>query len=197
MESPGITIAIAGPAISRREALTRLSAIALGIAAAGCAPAAIAGRALYPEAAALDDDAIARGLTAFVATVIPEPGVADAVARRFADPFLRFAPHRGEFVADLMRRADLLARTDRFDRLSADQRRTIVQAGLDGGAVTGRLYGGAVFLAQIVYYSGLWNERGDCAFIGYDGGFTGGSPVSYDDPEPFLPEAITADGNPA
>ena len=184
--------------MSRRVALERLGLITMGIAAAGCAPAAMATRALYPEAVALDEDTVQRVLIAFVAVVIPEPEAAPAVVRCFADPALRFAPFRDEFTADLMRRSDRVAHTDRFDRLSAEQRRAIVQSGIDGGTVSRRLYA-AVFLTQVVYYSGIWNDEGSCPFIGYGGAyvFAGYGAITWPDPERFFPVSLTADGNPA
>jgi len=185
--------------ISRRAALGRLGAIALGVTATGCAPKSILGRALYPEAVALDPDAVTRMLTAFVAVVIPEPATAGPIVRRFADPALRFADYRAALAADLMRHAQQRADTDRFDRLTVTQRLEIVQEGLDGGAVSARLYGGAVFLSRIVYFCGLWNEQGACEFIGYPGAYTfaGYEALTWPEPDRFLPAAITADGNPA
>ncbi len=182
--------------LTRRDLFARFGAVALGMATAGCAPRAL-GRALYPESIALDDDTILRMLVAVVAVVIPEPDAALPVARRFADPALRFADFRGPLAADLMRRAAQRAGTDRFDRLPVAQRRAIVQDGLDGGAVSARLYGGAVFLARIVFFCGLWNERGACDYIGYRGAFTGDADLSWPEPERFLPAPTTADGNPA
>jgi len=185
--------------ISRRAAVGRLGAIALGVTATGCAPQLIVGRALYPESISLDPDTVTRMLAAFVAVVIPEPAAAGAVVHRFADPVLRFTDYRSALAADLMRRAQQCADTDRFDRLPAAQRAAIVQEGLDGGAVSAKLYGGAVFLARIVFYCGLWNERGACDFIGFEGAyaFSGYEAVTWPEPERFLPVAITADGNPA
>ena len=184
--------------ISRRAALERLGIITMGIAAGACAPATMATRALYPEAVALDEDTVQRVLIAFAAVVIPEPEAAAAVVRCFADPALRFAPFRDEFTADLMRRADRVAGTDRFDRLGAEQRRAIVQSGIDGGKVSRKLYA-AVFLTQAVYYSGIWNEDGSCPFIGYGGAyvFAGYSALTYPDPQRFFPVSLTTDGNPA
>ena len=184
--------------MSRRAALAHLGLITMGAAAAGCAPAVMATRALYPEAVALDEDTVQRVLIAFVAVVIPEPEAEPAVVRCFADPALRFAPFRDEFTADLMRRADRVAHTDRFDRLPAEQRCAIVQSGIDGGNVSRRLYA-AVFLTQVVYYSGIWNDEGACPSIGYHGAyvFQGYSAITHPDPASFLPVALTRDGNPA
>jgi len=185
--------------ISRRAALARLGAIACGVAAAGCAPATIVGRALYPESVALDGDTVTRMLAGLVAVVIPEPAAAPAIVRRLADPVLRFADYRSALAADLMRRSLQRSGTDRFDRLSVAQRRVIVQDGIDGGAVSARLYVRVVFLARIVFFCGLWNERGACDFIGYEGAFVypGAEALTWPEPERFLPAAITADGNPA
>lgn len=189
--------AVVTTGMSRRTALAHLGAITMGAAAVGCTPASLATRALYPEAVALDEDTVQRVLTAFVAVVIPEPEAAAAVVRCFADPALRFAPFRDEFTADLMRRADRVAHTDRFDRLPAGQRRAIVQSGIDGGTVSRRLYA-AVFLTQVVYYSGIWNDDGACPFIGYGGAyvFAGYGAITWPDAEQFFPVSLTADGNP-
>jgi len=188
-----------GGRLTRRSALIRLGAITLGLTAVGCAPHTLVGRALYPESVALDADTVLRMLVAFAAVVLPEPDAAVPVVRRFADPSLRFTDYRAPLVADLMRRAQARNGTDRFDRLGEADRVAIVQDGLDGGAVCARLYGGAVFLTRIVYYCGLWNERGACAVIDYPGAyvFAGYEAVTWPHPERFLPAATTADGNPA
>lgn len=183
--------------MTRREALQRCGAALAAVAVSGCAPTFLA-RALYPEADALDSATIDRALVAFISTVIPGAENPVAIVRLFADPALRIAPYRAVLVADLTRRARALHARD-FEHLTEAQRTQVVRDGLEGGAVAGKLYTGAVFLAQVVFFSGLWHPRGECPLIGFEGAYRyqGPEALTYPDPENFLAAAITADGNPA
>jgi hypothetical protein len=181
---------------SRRDALKRLGAVALGVAATGCTPSAFA-RMLYPEADRIGDAALDHALQAFVLTVIPGAERPDVVARAFADPSLKLAPFRRVLVADLARRAAPYGAAA-FEHLDADQRTRVIASGLEEGGVAGRLYNGAVFLTQAVYYSGLWNSTGSCPAIGFECPYQGNDgPVGHPDPESFLPASLTTAGNPA
>jgi hypothetical protein len=183
--------------ITRREALRRGGAALLGMAATACAPSFLA-RSLYPESAVLDESTIDATLRSFVLTVLPGVEDAGAVARTFADPTLRFAPFRAALVADLTRRA--IARgACGFARLDAAARQDVIREGLEGGAVAGRLYNGGVFLAQVAYFGGLWNEISACPAIGFEGPyvFRGVEAYTWPDPDRFLPASRTRDGNPS
>ena len=99
-------------------------------------------------------------------------------------------------VADLNRRSHEFNAT--FDRLTSEQRIRVIQGGLEAGGVSGRLYNGAVFLAQAAYFGGLWNQASACPQVGFEGpyNYPGPDGLTYADPHLFLAAAITADGNP-
>ena len=185
--------------VSRRAMLGRLGVVVLGAAAAtGCAPTFVI-NALYPEAGQLDDTTVARTLRAFVETVLPDAAEPELVARLFAEPALKFADYRRAFVADLRRRSLELNGTEQYEVLAPGERRDVVKAGLDSGAISGRLYNGAVFLTQVVFYGGLWHPQGACPCIGFMGPyvFQGYAALTYPDPDTYLPGCLTSDGNPA
>jgi hypothetical protein len=182
--------------LSRREALRRIGAVTLGLAATACTPVTII-RSLYPDARSLDEHTIARTLAAFVGAVLPDADDPGKVARLFLDPSLRFAPYRAMLAADLRRRASEQGGAG-FERLDLETRTAIVERVIVEDGIAGRLYAGGIFLAQVVFYGGLWHERGACPCIGYEGAyaFAGIEATTYPQPERFLPLAITTDGNP-
>jgi hypothetical protein len=183
--------------ISRRETLRRIGAAMLTMAATGCGRTFVA-RALYPEADALSGPEVDRVLQAFALTVVPGAEDPAAIARAFADPTLKLAPYRRVLVAELNRHAQG-QRAASFDRLDETQRTALVQAGLASGGISGRVLNGAVFLAQVVYYGGLWNSASACPRIGFDGPYVDAGPasLSYPDAASYLPASLTTDGNPA
>ena len=62
-----------------------------------------------------------------------------------------------------------------------------------------RLYVGAILVTQAAHYGGIYDDVHGCSLIEFGGrsGIRGPAASTYPDPESFLPEAITADGNPA
>lgn len=183
-------------AVSRREALKRLSCLVAGLAV-GCTPVRIVFKAI-PEA--YEDPALAeRMLVAFVTTVVPGVSADDPnLTRVFGDPFYPFAGYRTFFVSDLCRRA-----TDRFgaafDRLTPEQRAAVIQQGLRADPTTRKLYTGAVFLAQIAVFGGIYDAERGSPLIDFEGRyrFRGRRFYTYTDPERFLARALTPTGNPA
>lgn len=184
-------------AMGRRSALHRLGAIALGLCATGCSRGFVLG-ILYPEADALDDGALDALLTTFVATVVPDTDAPERVARLMRDPSLPFAEFAPVLAADLVRRTREAVGHGAFQRLDLRRRTTIVTAGVGGGGVAGRIYGGAVLFAQAAVYAGLASTDGSCAITGFEGRFRfrGYAEQTYPDPERFLPTPVSADGNP-
>ncbi|MGH7568020.1 MAG: hypothetical protein ACREL9_03470 [Gemmatimonadales bacterium] len=182
--------------LSRREALKRLSWLAAGWAA-GCTPVRIVLKAI-PEA--FEDPALAeRVLVAFVTTVVPGVPADDPnLTRVFGDPFYPFAGYGAFFASDLCRRATKCFGAA-FDRLTAEQRTAVIQHGLHADATTKKLYTGAVFLAQIAVYGGIYDAERGSPLIDFEGSyrFRGRRFYTYPDPERFLARALTPTGNPA
>ncbi|HKQ19636.1 MAG TPA: hypothetical protein VJW75_07820, partial [Candidatus Eisenbacteria bacterium] len=139
-------------------------------------------------------------LAAFVRTVAPRAtGSTEELARAFGDPAYPFAPYRSFFASDLCRRAEDRFGTNRFDSLTAEARALIVEDGLHGDAVARRLYGGAIYLAQVAVYAGIYDDARGGRAINFDGANSGFSPeaLTYPVPEWYLPAGSTLNGNPS
>lgn len=190
---------MASPAtpLSRRAAVARLGA-GLAALAAGCTPVRYALRA-YP--AAFDDDRAIREavLRAFVRTVAPAADPADpGLIRAFDDRFFPFHKFQNFFAADLCRRAGHRFGETRFDRLDRRDQAEVVRDGLAADSVTRRLYTGAVFLAQLTVFGGIYADSADVPPFGFEGAyrFRGLEAVTYPDAGRFLGTPATLDGNP-
>lgn len=183
-------------AINRRDALRTLGFLALGVAA-GCTPLRVV---LDKHPRALDDDADLedRVLRAFLATVIPGvDATTDNAIRVFHDRAYPFAKYAKFFAGDLCRRSAARYAGATFDRLSPEQRTSIVQEGLAADGTTKKLYGGAIFLAQIATYASIYDDRAGCSLIGFEGGYhlRPLAEITYPEPGRFLAPALTAAGN--
>ncbi|HEY6854126.1 MAG TPA: hypothetical protein VI139_07760 [Gemmatimonadales bacterium] len=182
--------------ITRRAALRAFGLVALG-ATVGCTPLRVVLDS-HPRALDADDTLEDRVLRAFLATVIPgiDADAADAI-RIFHDPAYPFAKYAKFFAGDLCRRAAQRAGGRTFDQLSPVDRTAVVQEGLAADGTTRKLYGGAIYLIQIATYAGVYDDRGGCALIGFDGGyhFRPRPENTYPDPDRFLAAAITPSGN--
>jgi len=183
--------------ITRRQLLCRAGVLA-GVLAAGCTPLRMAFRPspgqLHGEGGTAD-----RVLAAFVRTVAPRAaGSTEDLVRVFDDPQYPFAPYRAFFASDLCRRAEDCFGATRFDSLTAEARARIVEDGLHGDAVARRLYGGAIFLAQVAVYAGIYDDVRGGRAINFDGANNGFAPeaLTYPVPEWYLPAASSLDGNP-
>lgn len=187
------------PTVSRRQAVRQFALLGAGAAAWACTPLRVVLRA-YPDA--FDEEpALTHGvLRAFVLTVIPGAPPDDPnLVRAYYDDDYPLARYRGFLAADLCARAERLFGRDRFDRLGPEQRTAVVQDGLGADAVTRRLYRGAVFLAQIAVYAGIYDDARGAPLSRFEGRyrFPGIAATTHPNPERFLARAITPDGNPA
>jgi len=183
-------------AISRRTALRSLGLLALG-ATVGCTPLRVV---LDRHPQALDDDADLedRVLRAFLATVIPGADTDGPIAiRMFHDPAYPFARYAKFFAGDLCRRATAHSAGRTFDQLSPAERTAVVQQGLAADGTTRKLYGGAIYLAQIATYAGIYDAEGGSPLIDFEGRyrFRGTAANCHPDPEHFLATSLTVAGN--
>lgn len=188
--------ASAGAPITRRQLLCRAGVLAAGLAA-GCTPLRMAFRA--SPGPSRGDGGAADVLAAFVRTVAPRAaGSTEDLVRVFADPAYPFAPYRAFFASDLCRRAEGRFGTNRFDSLPVETRARVIEDGLHGDAVARRLYGGAIFLAQVATYAGIYDDARGSRAINFDGANGGFPPeaLTYPVPEWYLPAASSIDGNP-
>lgn len=160
-----------GAPLSRRAVLKRMSAAA-GALAVGCTPLRIVLRA-YPRDFEEDHLLVDRVLRAFVTTVIPgAPYEGRNLVRAFLDGEYPFAPYCSYFVFDLCKRAHDRYGISRFDWLEPEQRTQVVTDGLESDGTTQKLYRGAIFLAQLSFYAGIYDDAAGCPLIDFHGRFT-------------------------
>ncbi|HSR14109.1 MAG TPA: hypothetical protein VLL51_00045 [Gemmatimonadales bacterium] len=184
-------------AISRRDALARMGAVAAAIASA-CTPARLA---LGTTPGGFDDPATGeQALRAFVLTVVPGADPSSrSLTQCFSDELFPFRRYRAVFVADLSRRARSRYGQSSFERLRPHERREVVRDGLHGGWITGRLYAGAVFLAQLAVLGGIYAANAAVPQLGFDGEYRweGLENVTWPEPARYLAVTRTSDGNPS
>ncbi len=185
--------------ISRRRLLQQLGLLAAGAAATACTPLKVLVNA-YPQAFDTDPALVERVLHAFVTAVIPGAPADDPdLIRAFTDPDYPFAEYAAFFAADLSRRARQRFDEPAFERLTPEQRAVVIRDGLAADGTSRKLYTGAITLAQISLYAGIYDAKGGCALIGFEGGYHWHPPADITHPEParFLAAALTTDGNPS
>ncbi len=165
--------------------------------AVGCTPLRILLRA-YPHEFDDDHRLVDRVMRAFVSTVIPgAPVEGPNVVRVFLDEYYPFAPYCSYFVYDLCRRSRERYGVGRFDRLDLEQRTRVVRDGFAADETTRRLYNGAILLAQLSFYAGIYDESEGCPLIDFPGRFqvVPKGRLSYASPARYLARQATVDGN--
>ncbi len=185
--------------ISRRDVLGRLAFLLAGAAATACTPVRVVLH-MYPDEFDTQPDLVRRALCAFVRTVVPgAPSDDPNLARACVDPEYPLAKYAGFLASDLCKRSKQMFAEANFDALTSDQRAAVVENALHADGTTTRLYNGAIFLIQVTFYAGIYDDERGCPLIGFEGRyrFRGLEATSYPHPERFLARAITVDGNPA
>jgi hypothetical protein len=187
------------PRLDRRAALRRLAVLGAGLVASACAPMRVVLH-LYPEDFDESPELTRLILGGFVTAVIPgasedEPNL----TRALTDPAFPLARCAGYLAADLCKRSAGQFGTARFDALDVARRTEVIKAGLSEGGTTSRIYNGAIFLTQIAYYAGIYDDDRGCPLIEWEGRyrFRGLEATTYPNPGRFLARALSADGNPA
>ena len=134
-------------------------------------------------------------LRAFVGTVIPGVDITKPhITEVFRDDFYQFRKYKSVFANDLNERSSKLF-NEKFEQLSAKDRTKVVADGLDSNRVVSKLYGGAIYLIQIVVYSGVANQDNGCPLIDFKGTYDFEA-TTYPDNIKFFSESITQTGNP-
>lgn len=188
------------PIVSRREAMRRMAIVGTGLTvglAAGCTPIKI-GLGVYPNSYDTNLEIGERVLRAFVTTVIPGiPATTPNLIRVFEDDDYPLAQFRGYLISDLCERADKLFDMKLFSALDAEQRIRVVQDALSAHKTTRQVYEGAIWLAQISCFAGIYNDAGGCELIDFQGasGLLPLAEQTYPAPELYLAHSLTADGN--
>lgn len=188
---------------SLRTRLRALRGNAGGLKAASLRPAAIltALRMLldiYPRRFRKDAALRDRLLKAFVLTVIP--GADEScrnLTRMYYDADYPFYPYTGFLLYNLTARSTRLF-GDAFDRLDPARRTSVLVDALAADDTTSRLFKGAILMAQVSYYAGIYDPDRGCPLIEFPGRNRGYSAaeISYPDPKEFLGTESVTDGNP-
>jgi len=151
---------------------------------------------LYPSQYRRDPDLQDRVLRAFVVTVIPgaDPAEPDLV-RMYADTHYPFYPYTGYLVYALERRGK---RPGGFAGLTPEERTLAVQGALAADDTTSRLLKGAILMAQVSYFAGIYHPERGCPLIEFPGRNAGFTPeeISLPDAAAYIGDGTTADGNP-
>jgi hypothetical protein len=154
---------------------------------------------LYPKLFRTDLELQNRILRAFVVTVIPgaDEGEPDLV-RMFGDPYYPFYPYTGYIVFDLVRRSRALFGTGAFDTLDAIRKTAVLEDALSADDTTARLYRGAMLMAQVSFFAGVYNPARGCSLIDFPGENNGfrREALTYPEGGKYLGVEVTTDGNP-
>ena len=154
---------------------------------------------LYPRRFRADADLRDRLLRAFVLTVIPGADHdSPNLVRMYHDTDYPFYPYAGYLVHDLARRSMHLFGTETFDLLDSGERTIVLEDALASDETTSRLYRGALLIAQVSYFAGVYDPDRGCPMIDFPGRNQGFTPaeLSYPDSARFLGVESTKDGNP-
>lgn len=182
--------------MGRREALKLLGLVGVGAAVSACTPVR-AFMGWYP-AKFRDDEIVGHVLEAFADAVVPDGGPDPAeLARPLYDERFPLHGYVNYLAADLSRRARSECGDPRFHLLSRADRTRAIDAGLGADDTTRKLYGGAIFLVQLGFYAGIYDDGEGCPAIDFAGRFRPCSPSerTYGRAEEFLADEIGKAGN--
>lgn len=183
--------------LTRRAFLGIMAVTASGVLA-GCSTMRLVLHA-YPDRFDRDPALRQAMLTAFVRTVVPDaPADQPYLTRVFDDDFYPFHEYCGFFLSDLADTTRDLFGHDDFVGLDLRDRTRVVASGLERGGPAGRLYTGAVFMAQYSFYAGIYDDARGCPLIDFPGANDGFEPntLTVAEIERLLAREQTADGNP-
>ena len=125
---------------------------------------------LYPRRYRQDGWLIDRTLRSFVITIIPGASYDDPhLIAMYLDAYYPFAPYTGYFVYNLTRRSRKLYGQEEFQRLLPAERTAVIRDALNGDETVSRLTRGAILMAQVSYYGGIYDPDGKCPLIGLPG----------------------------
>jgi hypothetical protein len=153
----------------------------------------------YPARYRRDRVLLEKTLRAFVVTVIPGADRNDPdLVRMYFDTDYPFFPYTGYMVYDLARRTAHRHPGGSFGDLVAGERTAILSEALASDDTTSRLFKGAMLMAQVSYFAGIYDPGKGCALIDFPGKNDGfrQEEISLPDAGAYLGEAATAEGNP-
>ena len=181
--------------ISRLDFIKKLSLLT-GVIITGCTPVRILLKS-YPDKYDYDKEMCKQILDSFVLTVIPGANPEDPdLSRIFGDDYYKFSKYCGFFKSDLCSKSKKLFNIENFSKLTLQQRTKVVQSGLEDDPTTAKLYTGAIYMAQVSFYSCIYNDEKACEVIDFSGsyGFMD-TDMFYNDCNKLLANEITFSGN--
>jgi hypothetical protein len=181
--------------ISRLDFIKKLS-LRTGVFITGCSPVRILLKS-YPDKYDDDKKMCKHILDSFVLTVIPGANPEDPdLSRIFRDEYYKFSKYSGFFTSDLCSKSKKLFNIENFSKLTLQQRTKVIQSGLEDDPTTAKLYTGAIYMAQVAYYSCIYNDEKTCEVIDFSGsyGFMDND-MFYNDCNKLLGDEITFSGN--
>lgn len=180
--------------MTRRQALRRVGLLGAGLGlgmATGCTPLKILFHA-YPRRFDEDEPLVDRTLAAFAEAILPGTDRDSLeLARPLSDERFELASYRNYLAADLADRSRRLYGTGAFEKLGLAERERVVSEALDADGTTCKLYSGAIFLTQIAYFAGIYDDDGGCPLIDFDGRYRLRplDELTYPDPDTYLTQA--------
>ena len=188
---------ISGPCsnINRLDFIKKLTLLT-GVIVTGCTPVRILLKS-YPDKYEDDDEMCKQILDSFVLTVIPGACPDDPdLSRIFTDDYYKFNKYCGFFKSHLCSKSKNLFGVENFSSLTPQQRTRVIQSGLEDDSTTAKLYAAAIYMAQVSYYSCIYNDKKSCELIDFHGsyGFMN-TDISYNDCRKLLADEITFSGN--
>ncbi len=131
----------------------------------------------------------------FMETIIPEAKMTEKEAGYFFDPSYPFFPYTEIFISDLNHSTVRLYGKSTFSELNPSEREKLIENRL-GKPMVDKLYYTAIWMTQVIYYTGISRSDLSCPIIG----FKPEAPhekneITYPDPGDFIGRCETKNGN--
>lgn len=175
---------------TRRQAIRQMAIMGVGLTVASTTTSCLGNGATGDQLEHGD-----KLIRAFMETVVPGAPVQHPdITSVYRDKMYGFAKYRWLFNFDLRKRACKLFGTLNFLKLEIDERKRVIEDALHTNGTMKRLYSGAIQLAQLTIYTGLYCEPERCEMIKFNAGFMGGT-TSYPNTGQFFGRTMTLNGN--
>ena len=135
-------------------------------------------------------------LISFTEVIIPGvktglPGLTNI----YYDPYYPFSRYLNIFIEALNKASIKEFNSEKFSELPIEKREVIVEGMLSKAGIIGQFTTGALFLAQLSFYTGLSNSEGCCELIDFK--CMDSETESYPDLANYIEDPQTRDGNPS
>jgi len=173
---------------NRRQALSVITSFAVTSA---CAPLKVIFSNNGPEGRISDET-----LIAFTEVIIPGvqtelPGLTNI----YYDPYYPFSRYLNIFIEALNKASTKKFNSEKFSQLPIEKREVIVEGMLSKAGIIGQFTTGALFLAQLSFYTGMSNSEWSCDLIDFK--CMDSETESYPDLANYIEDPLTQDGNPS